>query len=408
MANNLDCKKCGSPDTKTFKMLYEQGASTGTFGGVSSGVGVGAGMGGMGVGANTTVFSGGMSNTSFLAERVKPPELKKKPNGSPLSAPLLFISVMCWMFVYAVSSGYNKQTPYGPIIVAIVATALWIVLSVRDVMKKEREVRHYNKNIYPSAHKEWQQMHMCMRCGHQFRLSGEDGASGIAMHQDTRAALDKIEGISQGEAQLVENLRWQKFSHGTVEYRLLEGEVADTSWRTGACAALVKWRTPEFPDASFSLTAETGQKVILLYAVAKNDKGAEAVERIWLLNANKGDLQYFYSTPLEGGEILMTLKPEKPVEYSKISTIADPDGYRRALVNNKIPVFASFILFAIVGYFWSGLWGAVGGIFIAALAIGYFLDKSPARKHSSRLFSMGDAVVTHIEKITRNFQVSQA
>ena len=171
MANDFNCKKCGSPDTKTFKMLYEQGASTGTFGGISTGVGVGVGSGGLGVGVNTTGFSGSMSNTTLLAERIQPPQMKKKPDGSPLSAPLLIITVVCWMYVFAVSNGvpaHRGQTS-GATIVALIATVLWIVLTVRDIIKKTKDAEHYNTKIYPDAYKKWQQMHMCMRCGHEYQ-----------------------------------------------------------------------------------------------------------------------------------------------------------------------------------------------------------------------------------------------
>ena len=55
------------------------------------------------------------------------------------------------------------------IICLSIAVLIFIALGVRSV-REVKKAKKYNEEIYAPAYKKWQEMHVCLRCGHEFQI----------------------------------------------------------------------------------------------------------------------------------------------------------------------------------------------------------------------------------------------
>ena len=163
MANNFNCKKCGAEDTKSFQMLHEQQTSTGSFGGLVSGAGVGIGSNGIGAVGGGGAFSGNMSMATLLAQRIAPPK-KREVAASDVGGPLAVLLFISGLFLINL-----RGLKMAGIICLSIAVLIFIALGVRSV-REVKKAKKYNEEIYAPAYKKWQEMHVCLRCGHEFQI----------------------------------------------------------------------------------------------------------------------------------------------------------------------------------------------------------------------------------------------
>ncbi len=141
MEANLKCKKCGSENTKNFKLLYEEGVSNGRFGGVAS---------------DGSSFAGATESATRLAQRIQPPEKwEHKP---------FLTSMATFAFLVIAFASFKNKSVY------LIWAGIAFVVSLSLEFFISNIIQKVNKNTYEPAYKRWTEMYMCLRCGHEHHI----------------------------------------------------------------------------------------------------------------------------------------------------------------------------------------------------------------------------------------------
>ncbi len=143
-ASLLHCPKCGSEHVRRLSLIYREGLAvvkTGT-------AGVGFGDDGMAVGGART----GGTQQSLASMGAAPPE--ERSLGGPI--------IMILMGVVLLLAGFQGSV-VAAVIGAIVAAlgGMWAYGS-----------SHYNNQVYPALHQQWEGSYSCSRCAEVFVWQG--------------------------------------------------------------------------------------------------------------------------------------------------------------------------------------------------------------------------------------------
>ena len=154
---SYDCPQCGSHQTATFEMAYQQGSQSGNFSGS-----------GFSIGGDVGIVNGQFSSQTGLAERLAPPREPKITSGTILgsivaaflaSGLLTFLTVSfirkTGMSVDESSIGLNLIFLYILLIPILAVLGCWLhKRALRKLMPR-----------YLERLREWRNGMICRRCG---------------------------------------------------------------------------------------------------------------------------------------------------------------------------------------------------------------------------------------------------
>jgi len=141
------CTSCGSDQVIRAEMVYMQGTSRGSFGGL--------GIGGDG---ELGVFGGGTTTSSALATRMAPP--KRRGRGG------LVAMIFCGLLALFFGLGF-LGSEYGERSALFMMFVLFAALAALG-FAADGPNRKYNSTRYSSDYAQWKRTWCCMRCGLKF------------------------------------------------------------------------------------------------------------------------------------------------------------------------------------------------------------------------------------------------
>lgn len=155
---SYDCPQCGSPQTATFEMIYQQGTQSGSLSGS-----------GFSVGGDVGIVNGQFSSQTGLAERLAPPREPKITGGTILaSVAAAFLASGLLTFLIA---GFIRKTGMSVDENAIGLNLIFLyillipVLAALGCWLHKRALRKLMPG-YLERLQEWSRGMICRRCGY--------------------------------------------------------------------------------------------------------------------------------------------------------------------------------------------------------------------------------------------------
>jgi DNA-directed RNA polymerase subunit RPC12/RpoP len=155
--SSYTCPKCGSEEVKKLSIVHASGFSNLQSQTLMSGVGIGGGE--IGIGMGTAVTSG--TQQTSLSTSVAPPAQRKPRSGPPAAWGCGTIIVGTIIAVAAESAGVFE-------VALLIGLIIWAVMTNSE----QQAAKRWNQAELPHLKEKWDRSVMCLRCGNVWEIAG--------------------------------------------------------------------------------------------------------------------------------------------------------------------------------------------------------------------------------------------
>lgn len=157
---SYDCPQCGSQQTATFEMIYQQGTQSGNLSGS-----------GFSVGGDVGIINGQFNSQTALAERLSPPQEPKITSGT-IVASIVAAFLASGLITFLIAGFIRKtgisvdQNTIGLNLIFLYILLIPILAALGCRLHK-RSLRRFMPR-YLERLREWQNGLICRRCGYMW------------------------------------------------------------------------------------------------------------------------------------------------------------------------------------------------------------------------------------------------